>query len=344
MNDWREQQRNRDRERREEVMSLPVLRVRRHGVIDGRDGDVLVCASVGPAGEAVAVWTTPDGLAAVTSATVSPAGARFPDPAAARPVAARITVYTPELAAVTPIADLTLAHISVQPMPGGRFLLAGARCRWRRDGPDRNGVLYDADGQVLCETVLGDGISHVLATSSGQVWIGYFDEGIYGNYGWGQADTAQPVGAYGIVRFSPELAPVWHYPRYTEVGPWDAISDCYALNVDGTCVWTCYYADFPIVCISDGVVTGWHNDITGASALAAAGSRVALFGGYGPDHDRLALTELGADRAQPAGQYRVVLPDGEPLMAGTQVLGRGSRLHFLTGTSWYQLDMDDIPA
>ena len=325
-------------------MSLPVLRVHRHGVIDGRDGDVLVSASVGPAGEAVAVWTTPDGLEAVTSATVSPAGARFPDPAAARPVAARITVHTPELAAVTPITDLTLAHIFVQPMPGGKFLLAGARCRWRRDGPDRNGVLYDADGQVLCESVLGDGISHVLATSSGQVWIGYFDEGIYGNYGWGQAGTAQPVGAYGIVRFSPELAPVWHYPRYTEVGPWDAISDCYALNVDGTCVWTCYYADFPIVRIRDGVVTGWHNDITGASALAAAGSRVALFGGYGPDHDRLALTELGADRAQPAGQYRVALPDGEPLPAGTQVLGRGSRLHFLTGTSWYQLDMDDIPA
>ena len=163
--------------------------------------------------------------------------------------------------------------------------------------------------------MLGDGIGHVLATSSGQVWIGYFDEGIYGNYGWGRADTDEPVGAYGIVRFSPELAPVWHYPRYTEVGPWDAISDCYALNVDGTCAWACYYADFPVVCIRDGAVTGWHNDIKGASALAVAGSRVALFGGYGPDHDRLALTELGADRAQPAGEYRVVL-SGRPAAPG----------------------------
>ena len=98
-------------------------------------------------------------------------------------------MHTPELAAVTPIADLALAHITVQPMPGGKFLVAGARCRWRRDGPDRNGVLYDADGQVVAEGVLGDGIGHVLATSDGQVWIGYFDEGIYGNYGWGQADT-----------------------------------------------------------------------------------------------------------------------------------------------------------
>ena len=60
-------------------------------------------------------------------------------------------------------------------------------------------------------------------------------------------------------------------------------------------------------------MTGWHNDIKGARALAVAGSRVAL-------------------------------PGGEPLPAGTGVFGRGGRLHFLTGTSWYQLGMDHIPA
>lgn len=124
----------------------------------------------------------------------------------------------------------------------------------------------------------------------------------------------------------------------------DAISDCYALNVDDTSTWACYYSDFPVVRIHDGAVTAWHNDIKGASALAVAGSRVALFGGYGPDYDRLTMAELGADRAQPADEYRVVLPSGEPIPVGTRVIGRGSRLHFLTGTSWYQVDMDDIPA
>jgi hypothetical protein len=240
MSDWQKDRRHRDRMRRDEVMSLPVLPVRRHGVIDGRDGDVLACASVGPAGEAVAVWTTAKGREAVTSTTVLAAGASFPDSGAVRPVAARITVYAPELTAVTPIADLALAHITVQPMPGGRFLVAGARCRWRPGGPDRNAVLYDSDGQVVSEHVLGDGIAHVLATSAGQVWAGYFDEGIYGNYGWGLGEGPEPVGAYGIVRFSPDLQPAWHYPKYTEVGPWDAISDCYALNVDDTSTWACY--------------------------------------------------------------------------------------------------------
>ena len=344
MSDWQEERRRRDRVRRDEVMSFPVLQVRRHGVIGGQDGDVRVCASVGPAGEVVAVWTTAEDLEAVTSRTVSAGGASFPDPGATRPVAARITVHAPELTAVTRIQDLALAHITVQPMPGDRFVVAGARCRWRRDGPDCNAVLYDADGQVVSEHVLGDGIGHVLATSTGQVWAGYFDEGIYGNYGWGQADSEEPVGAYGIVRFSPGLEPAWHYPRYTEVGPWDAVNDCYALNVDDTCTWACYDSDFPVVRIRDNIVTGWHNDIKGARALAAAGSHVALLGGYGPDYDRLALTELGADRAQPAGEYRIVLSGSEPLPPGTQVIGRGSRLHFLTGTSWYQLEMDDIPG
>jgi hypothetical protein len=38
-----------------------------------------------------------------------------------------------------------------------------------------------------------------------------------------------------------------------------------------------------------------------------------------------------------------VLPGGEPLAPGSQVIGRGSRLHLLTGSDWYQLDVSDIP-
>lgn len=99
-----------------------------------------------------------------------------------------------------------------------------------------------------------------------------------------------------------------------------------------------------VVRIRDDTVTGWHNDIKGARALAVAGSRVALFGGYGPDHDRLAVTELNAGRARPGGQYRIVLPGGQPLPSRTQVTGRGPRLHFLSDTDWYQLNVADIPG
>lgn len=342
MSDWQEEQRRRDQRRRDEVMGLPVLPLARHAVITGQDGDVRVCASVGPGGELVTVWVAAADLDAVTSRTVNQGGASFPDPGAARPVTARITVHDPALASVTAIGSLQLAHITVQPLPGSRFVIVGARCRWRPDGPDRNAVVYDGAGQVTGEHVLGDGIAQVQATSAGQVWVGYFDEGVYGNYGWGQPGTAVPVGAYGIVQFSPAFEPAWHYPGGPAGGPWDPVSGCAALNVTDACVWTYCDAEFPLIRIRDGSVTNWRNDLAGASALAAAGSQVALFAGYGTDHGRLALAVLGDDRIHLRAQYRIVLPDGRPLPPSTDVFGRGPCLHFLTGCTWYQLDMGSI--
>ena len=58
---------------------------------------------------------------------------------------------------------------------------------------------------------------------------------------------------------------------------------------------------------------------------------------------RMLARMRGEETAVHAGEYRVVLPDGQPLPPGTQVTGRGPLLHFLTGTDWYQLDIDGIP-
>jgi hypothetical protein len=342
MTDWREEMRRRVQNRREQVLGFPVLPLRHHGVLDGQPGYVMVCVSTGPAGEAVAVWTTASDLAAVTARTLSPAGASFPNTGTARPLAARITVHNPGLVAIAQIRELTLANITVQPMPQSRFLVAGVRCEWHRDGPDCNAVLYDEHGHLISQHTLGDGIAHLLATSTGQVWAGYFDEGIFGNYGWGQHDTAQPIGAPGIVQFSPQLEPAWRFPHYTTIGLPDGISDCYVLNVEDGRTWACYDAGYPIVRIHDGTVQAWRNDSGGGSALAAADSHVALFGAYSAGHHRLALTELDGDHAVPGNQYRVVLPDGQPLPGGIQVIGRGSRLDIIVGHDWYRLDIGDV--
>ena len=79
--------------------------------------------------------------------------------------------------------------------------MPGDRCRWRRDGPVPQRGALRCGRQVVSEHVLGDGIEHVLPTSTDQVWVGYFDEGFYGTYGWGEADAQEPVDAYGIARF-----------------------------------------------------------------------------------------------------------------------------------------------
>ncbi|WP_143228171.1 hypothetical protein [Actinomadura meyerae] len=308
-----------------------------------QDGDVQVRASVGPSGEVIALWSAAPDVQAVTSATTQPGWATFPDPRASRPATVRVTVHSPAPTSATTIRDFPLAHPTVQPLPDGRILAVGARARWREAGPDRNAIVYSAEGTALAAETFGDGIEHVFTTATGHIWVGYFDEGVFGNYGSGGAEGPGPIGSSGIVRFSPDLKIDWHFPSGMN-DPWGMIIDCYALNVGADAVWTCYYTDFPIVRVQDGTVTGWHNNDAVARALIAEGSRVALYGGYSADHGRLVAGQLSDGRWQDTREYRVVLPDGRKLPDDVHVIGRGPDLHFLTsGGDWYRLDLDDIP-
>jgi hypothetical protein len=235
-------------------------------------------------------------------------------------------VQTPHSHHTVQLAALALDYPLVQTLPGGRILVVAART----GEAEHNAAIYDANGVAVASGALGDGIGHVLTTRSGQVWVGYFDEGVYGG--------GEPA-ANGLARFSASLRPVWQHPFESE---WGEIDDCYALNVDGETAWACYYSDFPIVRVEADTITGWHNDIGGARALAVAGSRVALFGGYEPGRDRLAIGDLVDGRLQITGRYRLALPDGSPLPAETRAVGRGSELHFLTDRDWYRVSPSDL--
>jgi hypothetical protein len=136
-----------------EVMALPTVKVYRHAVIVAAEhGDVRVSASVGPDGQVMALWSAAEDLPSPKSTTTQPGWATFPDPRGSRPVTARVTVHAPEAVTVARIPALSLAHTKVQPLPDGRILIVGARSRWRPEGPDRNAVIYDADGRVLAGT------------------------------------------------------------------------------------------------------------------------------------------------------------------------------------------------
>lgn len=304
-------------------------------------GDALISASIGPAGEVVALWSAAADLPELTARTTSPGGATFPGTRTSRPLAARVTTHAPGMAITTRISALSTTYPSVQPLPDGQVLVVGSRCRWRPEGPEHNATVYDSTGTVLLESTLGDGIEHVRTTCRGDVWVGYFDEGVYGNFGWGDADAPPPLGASGLTRFSPTLTGKWQFPSETGWGP---IDDCYALNVADDVVWACYYSDFPVVRIHNGTVTGWRNDdVHGAKAIAADGSRIALYGGYGPDRNRLVAGVLADGRLQVTGEYQIVRPDGSPLPAGTYVTGSGPDLHILAGEEWSKIGLDDLP-
>ncbi len=311
--------------RRETVLALPTVHAWHHArILPPQQGDVRISASIGPLGELMALWSSPADQAV-----------RFP--------AARVTVHVPEMAVAARIPALRLEHPTVQPLPDGRVLVVAARCTWRPGGPDRNAIVYDPDGETVAEQTFGDGIDHVQATRNGKIWVGYFDEGVLGARGWGDAGAAPPVGRSGLVRFSADLTEEWHYPSSARVA-WGHITDCYALNVDGDTAWTCFYTEWPLVRIRDGGVTGWHNDVRSATALAVRGSRVAFYGGYEPDRDRLVAGVLDDDRLRVTGEYRLVLPDGQEVPRRARVFGRGADLHLVTEADWYRLNLEDLPS
>ena len=87
---------------------------------------------------------------------------------------------------------------------GDHFLLLGARCAYRENGPDQNAWIVSRDGAVLSRFCLGDGIQDCVVKKDGTIITSYFDEGVFGNYGWDE-----PLGACGLIAWTSEGTPLW---------------------------------------------------------------------------------------------------------------------------------------
>ena len=75
------------------------------------------------------------------------------------------------------------------------------------------------------------------------IWVGWFDEGVFGNESWHVPGLERSPSSYGLVAFDDRGSPV----RVVEGAPTGGeIADCYALNVAGQTAWACTYVDFPI--------------------------------------------------------------------------------------------------
>jgi hypothetical protein len=179
----------------------------------------------------------------------------------------------------------------------------------------------------------------VNVSPSEQIWVGYLDEGIFGNFGWGanlkDGSYTKPIGAPGIVCFDRSGHEIWKFDN-------DSMDDCYSLNVIDGCVWSCYYGDFPVIRINqDRMVDRWGNQFTGAHAMAVSGEQVALFGGYSEDKKRCVVQRCGASgHMEDPLRLQLALPGTEKLDA-SNVKSRNASFHTVTET-WYQLNIDQL--
>lgn len=173
----------------------------------------------------------------------------------------------------------------VQPIDND-YLLLGARAYNYKPEPQKNATIISANGTVLNEMCLGDGIEDCFVTSSNHIITSYFDEGIFGNYGWDE-----PIGVSGLIVWDKEGNSIWKADKYS-------ICDCYAMNLDNKeNLWFYYYTDFNLVKTDFKSDVVYPIEIEGAKAflITEDEKHILLDGGY-DDHFNFYVADIKSSR------------------------------------------------
>ncbi len=305
-----------------------------------KPGFTVVSCSVGHQGEALRLFARSEIVKEVFARVQSAGFASFPISRSGLKYAAFLEVASVRSTYEIELHDLSAAFSFVQLLPEGKTLIAGARCLRFKDGThELNAWVYDANGLLQNQFLLGDGIQHVQTDKNGNIWVGYFDEGVYGNFGWGGRGNAGPVGAAGLLCFNSNGEKIWEFQPASGT---DSISDVYALNVFGNEAWVYYYKDFPLVRIGpDRRLEVWATKTSGARAFAIGNAKVLMFGGYKEKHTAARFLSLGHREAILHQSVALSLTDGGELAKAT-VIGRGNILHVLTDEVWYQFSTSSL--
>lgn len=226
---------------------------------------------------------------------------------------------------------------TIQPL-GNDLLLACSRSRYRGANDfDLNARVYSRDGTFQREFLLGDGLETVQTTGRGEIWASYFDEGVFGNYGW-----KDPAGAAGLVAWNDLGEKVYEYEPDGQLG---AIVDCYALNVaSAEDVWCCYYTHFPLVHLhKQRIAATWNVPVSGSQAFAVAGEYVLFSGGYNR-RDLFHLVRLAPDgTSKLMDEFAMIGYDGNAVKPAITV-GRGAVLYVLSDEVLYEIDLKHVLA
>ena len=251
----------------------------------------------------------------------------------------RIVTVHPDWTAEIDVPDVDLLFPRCDLFGDGRMLIAGTRARWR--GPrdfDLNGIVLDPAKGEREQFLLGDGIEDVGIDAQDRIWVSYFDEGVFGNYGWNHSGPTGP-GAGGLVCFAPNGDRLWSFND--TVLP--SIDDCYALNVQHETVWAYYYSAFELCEIDMNFRTQQISGVPvhGAKAFAVCDAGFVFWRQYREAADTFHVVPrtwkgLGTPR-----QVRGVLPGGVSFESST-VVGRGPVLHALNKGGWFATDISEL--
>jgi len=299
-----------------------------------------ICVSVGLHRHAIRLLTRENLLDTVSATTQQPGFAVFPKTHTDHEYPSILSITGSSGSEDFEILGLSATFPQIDILPNNEVLVVAPRCQRFQDGThELNAKVYDRTGTLKREFLLGDGIEHVQIDAPGNIWVGYFDEGVYGNFGWPIGGT---IGAAGLSCFSATGQKLWDF---SPPEGFDYISDCYALNVSLDGVWAYYYTGFPFVRIDANLeMRCWENEfIGGAHTLAVEGNQVLLYGGYGDKKTNCYWLRLADQSAELIADVSLALP-GNVDLAQARVIGRNDELHVFSGDDWYRFSVNSLPS
>jgi hypothetical protein len=217
----------------------------------------------------------------------------------------------------------------VEEFPDGRWLVANSRSRGKG-----NARILNAAGNELRRIELGDGINHIKIDVQQRIWVGWYDQGVFGNDNWRLPGLERAPSAYGITAFDERGALIKHATL-------ESIADCYALNVSGDTAWACTYTDFPILQMSNVGERFWPTDLSGTRALAVNYPYVLAAGGYKDELNRAVLLRLDKQKAQSVGEWQLPF-GGNSASTVSMIDGRADELHVVIEQQWHRWRVNDF--
>ena len=243
---------------------------------------------------------------------------------------------------------LETPHPQLGRFSDGRWLVVGSRTRG-----EPNARVLAPNGAPLARFMLGDGIDHIAIDAADRIWVGWFDEGMFGS-GWSVPGMEWPPSSNGVACFASDGSVV-EVPSWPEEA--GCIADCYALTVAGAGVWTSPYTEFPLIRFVPGKPTRWwRSALAGPKAVAVDGDHALVAGGYRDDAARLALVRLdGSGKGEEAvslATWRMPLRSAPPAREEwapvweppALLTGRGDILHLVDDGGWRQWRVADAVA
>lgn len=224
---------------------------------------------------------------------------------------------------------------NVNYLPSKEILLICGRSRYKNEAEiDRNARIYNSNGELERDFIAGDGIQDVKIDTKGKIWISYFDEGIFGNYGWNN-----PIGVSGLICWNDIGEKVWEFEPTDGL---DYMSDCYAMNIDSdNNLWFYYYIEFPLVKLNGSKqIKFWKTKIVGSTSLNISGNKILMADGY--DGNSFVLFEVNGNKLKKIKKIKFQSKERIELSKRNYITSFGSNVGFRNENKIYLTNISEI--